>query len=162
MAGTKAVSLGRTTPSAEWNLEELLGHLDDSLDALFEGLTGRRIGQLPYADRVCGFRTRACAVFGAWVAGPSEDALAGERPLDGRVVAAVGAVEITVRGGTWPGPADGSGPFRRASRPNCGRGVRYAAAVVLPSRARTETRLLAFLGRRLQGLVELPRALYSR
>ncbi|MBW8819023.1 MAG: TIGR03086 family protein, partial [Streptomyces sp.] len=75
VAGTKAVSLGRTTPCAEWNLEELLGHLDDSLDALYEGLTGGRIGLLPHADRVCGFRTRACAVLGAWAAGPPEDVL---------------------------------------------------------------------------------------
>ena len=62
------------------------------------GLTGARIGLFPHTDRVCGFRTRARAVLGAWAAGPPEDVLVGERPLDVRVMAAVGAVEIAVHG----------------------------------------------------------------
>lgn len=72
VAGARRVSLDRGTPCAEWDLGELLEHLDDSLDALYEGLSGGRIGLLPHTDRVCGFRTRACAVLGAWAAGPPE------------------------------------------------------------------------------------------
>ncbi|MFJ8782976.1 TIGR03086 family metal-binding protein [Streptomyces sp. NPDC102476] len=160
VAGTKAVSLGRATPCAGWDLEELLGHLDDSLDALYEGLTGGRIGLLPHADRVCGFRTRACAVLGAWAAGPPEDVLVGERPLDVQVMAAVGAVEITVHGWDvaracgrqWPIPEGLAAELLSVAQCVVGeedRGVRFAAPVAVPSRARPETRLLAFLGRRL-------------
>ena len=160
VAGARTVGLGRGTPCAEWNLGELLGHLDDSLDALYEGLTGGRIGLLPHADRVCGFRTRACAVLGAWAAGPPEDVLVGERPLDVRVMAAVGAVEITVHG--WdvaracerPRPIPEGLAAELLSVAQCvvgeeDRGGRFAQPVAVPPRARAEAQLLAFLGRRL-------------
>ncbi len=154
------VSPGRDTPCADWNLGELLDHLDDSLDALYEGLTGARIGLLPHADRVCGFRTRACAVLGAWAAGPPEEVLVGERPLDVRVMAAVGAVEITVHGWDvaracgreWPVPEGLAAELLPVAECVVGqedRGVRFAGPLAVPSHARAETRLLAFLGRRL-------------
>ncbi|NEB02119.1 TIGR03086 family metal-binding protein [Streptomyces sp. SID13726] len=158
VAGAEAVSLQRGTPCAAWDLGELLGHLDDSLDALYEGLTGGRIGLFPHADRVCGFRTRACAVLGAWAAGPPEDVLVGQRPLDARVMAAVGAVEITVHG--WdvaracgrrrPIPEGLAAELLSVARCVVGdedRGVRFADPVEVPSRARPEVRLLGFLGR---------------
>jgi len=160
VAGAGHASLDRGTPCAEWSLGELLDHLDDSVDALYEGLTGGRIGLLPPADRVCGFRTRACAVLGAWAAGPPEDVLVGERPLDTAVMAAVGAVEIAVHG--WdvgracgrPRPLPDGLAAELLSIAQCvvgeeDRGVRFAAPVAVPSRARAEIRLLAFLGRRL-------------
>lgn len=40
-------SLERATPCAQWDLGALLDHLNDSLDALYEGLTGGRIGLVP-------------------------------------------------------------------------------------------------------------------
>jgi len=158
VAEARAVSLGRGTPCAEWDLGELLGHLDDSVDALYEGLTGGRIGLFPHTDRVCGFRTRACAVLGAWAAGPPEDVRVGERPLDARVMVAVGAVEIAVHG--WdvaracgrrrPIPDGLAAELLSVAR--CvvaeeDRGVRFAEAVAVPSGARAEVRLLGFLGR---------------
>ncbi|MET8081777.1 maleylpyruvate isomerase family mycothiol-dependent enzyme [Streptomyces sp. NPDC005303] len=162
VAGAQHVDPGRGTPCAEWNLGELLGHLDDSLDALYEGLSGGRIGLLPHADRVCGFRTRACAVLGAWAAGPPEGVLVGERPLDVRVMAAVGAVEITVHG--WdvarscgrPRPIPEGLAAELLSVAQCvvreeDRGVRFAEPVSVPSGARPEVRLLGFLGRGPQG-----------
>ncbi|MDH6448895.1 MULTISPECIES: TIGR03086 family metal-binding protein [unclassified Streptomyces] len=158
VAGTRSVRLGTGTPCAEWDLGELLGHLDDSLDALYEGLTGGRIGPLPLTDRACGFRTRARAVLGAWAAGPPEDVLVGERPLDVRVMAAVGAVEIAVHG--WdvarscgrPRPIPDGLAAELLSVARCvvgeeDRGVRFAAPVAVPSGARPEVRLLGFLGR---------------
>lgn len=158
VAGARRVGLGTGTPCAEWDLGELLGHLDDSLDALYEGLSGGRIGLLPQTDRVCGFRTRACAVLGAWAAGPPDGVLVGERPLHARVMAAVGAVEITVHG--WdvarscgqPRPIPEGLAAELLSVAQCvvgeeDRGVRFAEPVAVPSRARPETRLLAFLGR---------------
>lgn len=159
VAGAERAGLGRGTPCADWSLGELLGHLDDSLDALYEGLTGGRIGRFPHADRVCGFRTRACAVLGAWAAGPPEDVRVGERPLDVGVMAAVGAVEITVHG--WdvaracgrsrPIPEELAAELLSVARCVVGaedRGVRFADAVSVPSGARPEARLLGFLGRR--------------
>ncbi|MET7691335.1 TIGR03086 family metal-binding protein [Streptomyces sp. NPDC005483] len=158
VAAAQRVDLGRGTPCAQWNLGELLEHLDDSLDALYEGLSGGRIGLLPHADRVCGFRTRACAVLGAWAAGPPEGVLVGERPLDVRVMAAVGAVEITVHG--WdvgrscgrPRPIPDGLADELLSVARCvvgeeDRGARFAEPVSVPSSAHAGTRLLAFLGR---------------
>lgn len=173
VAGAERVGLGRVTPCAGWNLGELLGHLDDSLDALYEGLTGGRIGPLPPADRVCGFRTRACAVLGAWAAGPPKDVLVGERPLDVRVMAAVGAVEITVHGWDVARACERRRPIpdglaaELLSVAQCvvgdeDRDGRFAEPVAVPPHAGAGTRLLAFLGRRCQGLVEHPRPLYSR
>ncbi|MYT04875.1 MULTISPECIES: TIGR03086 family metal-binding protein [Streptomyces] len=159
VAGAQRVGLGTGTPCPEWDLGELLEHLDDSLDALYEGLSGARIGLLPHADRVCGFRTRACAVLGAWAAGPPEEVLVGERPLDVRVMAAVGAVEIAVHG--WdvarscgrPRPVPEGLAVELLSVARCvvgeeDRGVRFGAPVAAPSGAPAGTRLLAFLGRR--------------
>jgi uncharacterized protein (TIGR03086 family) len=158
VAGAHGVGPGRSTPCAGWNLGEPLGHLDDSLDALYEGLSGGRIGLLPHADRVRGFRTRARAVLGARAAGPSGGVLVGERPLDVRVMAAVGAVEITVHG--WdvarscgrPRPVPDGLAAELLSVAQCvvgeeDRGVRFAEPVAVPSGACAETRLLAFLGR---------------
>lgn len=152
--------LGRATPCAEWDLGELLGHLDDSLDALYEGLTGGRIGLLPRADRVCDFRTRACAVLGAWAAGPPDRVVVGERPLDVRVMGAVGAVEIAVHG--WdvaqacgrPRPlpvalAAELLPIARCVVAEEDRGVRFAAPVTVSPCVPADARLLAFLGRRI-------------
>ncbi|MFE9444266.1 TIGR03086 family metal-binding protein [Streptomyces sp. NPDC006602] len=156
-----AGSLGRGTPCAEWDLGELLGHLDDSLDALYEGLTGGRIGLFPGApgaDPACVFRRRACAVLGAWAAGHQERVLVGERPLDVRLMAAVGAIEIAVHG--WdvaqacgrprPVPASLAAELLPVARCVVGdedRGVRFAAPLQVPPRARGDARLLAFLGR---------------
>ncbi|SDP60274.1 TIGR03086 family protein [Streptomyces sp. cf386] len=159
VVGVEAASPGRGTPCAEWDLGELLGHLDDSLDALYEGLTGGRIGLFPRADRACGFRTRACAVLGAWAAGPPESALVGERSLDVRVMAALGAVEIAVHGWDvaqacgrpWPLPdvlAAELLPVARCVVAEADRGVRFGAPVAVPVGAGPGARLLGFLGRR--------------
>ncbi|MFI0514670.1 TIGR03086 family metal-binding protein [Streptomyces sp. WSLK1-5] len=158
VAEVRRVGLDRGTPCAEWDLGELLEHLDDSLDALYEGLSGGRIGVLPHVDRVCGFRTRACAVLGAWAAGPPGEVLVGERPLDVRVMAAVGAVEIAAHG--WdvarscgrprPVPEGLAAELLSVARCVVGerdRGVRFAEPVSVPPGARADVRLLGFLGR---------------
>ncbi|MFI7404634.1 TIGR03086 family metal-binding protein [Streptomyces sp. NPDC049541] len=163
VAAVGSGSLERGTPCTEWDLGELLGHLDDSLDALHEGLTGGRIGLTPMRpggdDLACAFRTRACAVLGAWAAGPGEQVVVGELPLDVRVMAAVGAVEIAVHG--WdvaqacgrPRPIPESLaaellPVARCVVAAGDRGVRFGAPVAVPLNAGPEARLLAFLGRR--------------
>ncbi|MGV9454316.1 TIGR03086 family metal-binding protein [Streptomyces sp. NPDC003635] len=159
VADVRSDSLTRGTPCAEWDLTRLLGHLDDSMDALYEGLSGGRIGLVPREDRACRFRTRACAVLGAWAAGPPQRLRVGERALDARVLAAVGAVEIAVHGwdvaqaGGRPRPIPDALaaellPVARCVVAGEDRGVRFAAPVPVSSRAGAQTRLLAFLGRR--------------
>ncbi|GAA2624150.1 TIGR03086 family metal-binding protein [Streptomyces vastus] len=157
-------SLGRATPCARWDLGELLGHLDDALDALHEGLTGGRIGLFPAAegraDPACDFRRRACALLGAWVALPGEEhsVAVGDRPLDVRVMAATGAVEIAVHG--WdvaqacgrPRPIPSALAAELLSVARCvvadeDRGVRFAEPVGVLPRAGASDRLVAFLGR---------------
>jgi uncharacterized protein (TIGR03086 family) len=162
VAGVGPRGLGRRTPCVQWDLGELLVHLDDSLDALHEGLTGGRIGLFPGepgADPACGFRRRAGAVLGAWAAGPTEQVLVGRRPLEVRVMVAVGAVEIAVHG--WD-VAQACGrrrpipdalatellPVARCVVEEADRGVRFAEPVAVPSSARPGARLLGFLGRR--------------
>ncbi|MCX4879793.1 MULTISPECIES: TIGR03086 family metal-binding protein [unclassified Streptomyces] len=163
VAGVAPGGLGRGTPCGQWDLRELLAHLDDSLDALHEGLTGGRIGVFPQepeaVDLACAFRTRACAVLGAWAAGPGERVLVGELPLDMRVMAAVGSVEIAVHG--WdvaqacgrqrPIPAPLAAellPVARCVVADEDRGVRFAEPVAVAACAPPQVRLLAFLGRR--------------
>ncbi|MDQ1044266.1 TIGR03086 family metal-binding protein [Streptomyces sp. V4I2] len=162
VAGVAPGGLGRRTPCAQWDLGELLGHLDDSLDALHEGLTGGRIGLFPgepSADPACGFRRRAGAVLGAWAAGPAERVLVGQRPLEVRLMVAVGAVEIAVHG--WdvaqayargrPIPEALAAellPVARCVVEEADRGVRFAEPVAVSSCAPPEARLLGFLGRR--------------
>ncbi|MGW3668381.1 TIGR03086 family metal-binding protein [Streptomyces sp. NPDC005141] len=155
------------TPCAEWDLGELLRHLDDSVDALYEGVADGRVGLCPAppaADPVCVFRERARALLGAWAAvsdapaAPAAPAV-GDRFLDPGLLAAVGALEIAVHG--WDvGRACGraraipSGlavellPVAHAVVADADRGVRFADPVGVPVPARPGDVLLAFLGRR--------------
>lgn len=161
VAGVEGVSPGRHTPCPGWDLGALLGHLDDALDALYEGLTGGVIGPFPGAPEAaaCGFRRRACAVLGAWAAGAPERVAVGDRALPSRVMVAVGAVEIAVHG--WDvGQAGGRPvplpvplaaellPVARQVVADADRGVRFAAPLAVPPSAGADERLLAFLGRR--------------
>ncbi|MFJ5263077.1 TIGR03086 family metal-binding protein [Streptomyces sp. NPDC088387] len=162
VAGVETGNLGRDTPCPEWDLAKLLGHLDDSLDALYEGITGGSIGLFPGVaepDAACGFRRRACALLGAWAAGPPDRVRVGERPLDIRLMAAVGAVEIAVHG--WdvaqacghvrPLPVRLAAellPVARYAVGDADRGARFGAPLAVPVWAEPDERLLAFLGRR--------------
>jgi len=162
-------SLGRPTPCARWDLGELLRHLDDSVDALHEGVVGGRVELFPAVgarDPVCAFRERACALLGAWAVVSGEMPCAGrvvsvgDRSLELELLAAVGAVEIAVHG--WD-VAQGCGrahpipaplatellPVARYAVADADRGVRFAEPVgAASSWPRPDDRLLAFLGRR--------------
>ena len=161
-------SLGRATPCAQWDLGELLCHLDDSVDALYEGVAsgsiGLRRGQ-DAADPVCAFRERAGALLGAWAVAsgaPPCDGVAvavGGRALELGLLAAVGAVEIAVHG--WdvaqasgrprplpPSLAADLFPVAQCIVADTDRGVRFAEPVGVPARACPGDRLVAFLGRR--------------
>ncbi|MGD1225330.1 TIGR03086 family protein [Streptomyces krungchingensis] len=76
-------TLGRATPCARWDLGELLRHLDDSVDALYEGVTDGQVGLCPTAgaaDPVCAFRERARALLGAWAVAFGDLPHAGDPP----------------------------------------------------------------------------------
>ncbi|WP_329548465.1 TIGR03086 family metal-binding protein [Streptomyces sp. NBC_01356] len=162
-------SLGRATPCSGWDLGELLRHLDDSVEALYEGVAAGRVGLCSSpatADPVCAFRERACALLGAWAVVSGEVPSAepsvgvGDGSLDLGLLAAVGAVEIAVHG--WdvaqacgrsrpipPALAAELLPVARWSVADVDRGVRFAEPVGAPSSwSRPGDRLLAFLGRR--------------
>ncbi|MET7700911.1 TIGR03086 family metal-binding protein [Streptomyces sp. NPDC005485] len=161
-------SLGRATPCAQWDLGELLRHLDDSVDALYEGVAGGSVGLCPGRDApdpVCAFRERAGALLGAWAVAAGEVPCTdipvdvGGQSLELDVLAAVGAVEIAVHG--WdvaqacgrprplpPALAADLFPVARCVVADEDRGVRFAEPVGVQPRSCPGDRLVAFLGRR--------------
>jgi uncharacterized protein (TIGR03086 family) len=167
LGGVAAVprgGLGLPTPCAAWDLGELLRHLDDSLDALYEGVADGRVGLcpgVPAADPVGAFRERARALLAAWAAGSAEPLtlVVGDRSMDLGLLAAVGALEIAVHG--WdvarscgrprPIPSGLAVELLTVARTvvaDADRGVRFADPVDPPSSACPGDVLLAFLGRR--------------
>ena len=106
-------ALGNRTPCADWNLRDLLLHMNDSLRALHEGIAAGHLDLDPAADvsaatadygdpradPVGVLKNRACTMVGAWVRpdGPESIAVA-DRSLASEVVAAAGAVEVAVHG----------------------------------------------------------------
>ncbi|GAA2618965.1 TIGR03086 family metal-binding protein [Streptomyces axinellae] len=112
--------LGRPTPCAAWDLGRLLAHMDDSLAALYEGITEGAVALRPRADPyderaptqgsgsrsgagsdpAALFRRRAVRLLGAWAAagtGHRPTSIAGS-PLTAEALALTGAVELAVHG----------------------------------------------------------------
>jgi uncharacterized protein (TIGR03086 family) len=108
MAAVAPRLLSRPTPCSDWDLQALLGHVNDSLAALCEGIDTGRIGPDPAADDGHGlagdlaatFRDRARLLLGAWTGAGRHDRLIAivDRPLPASVVAGTGAVELAVHG----------------------------------------------------------------
>ncbi|MEV3854556.1 TIGR03086 family metal-binding protein [Streptomyces sp. NPDC050095] len=167
LAGVTPCQLARPTPCAQWDLGALIGHLDDSLDALREGLGGGCVGlgagprTLLGADPGAGFRERARDLLGTAVR-DAEPVLVADRGLPAGVVAAVGAVEIAVHG--WdvaeargvrrpvpPALAAELLPLARRFVTSVERGTGFAEPVDVAPGACPGDRLVAFLGRRPAG-----------
>lgn len=159
-----AEALSHPTPCSDWNLRDLLHHVDDSLAALHESATGQvapvALRVSPDDDALVGVvRRRASRLIGAWVCAPQPRTVTvDDLPITAALACGVGAVEIAVHG--WdiaqacgrhrvvpPGLAaellDLAPLFVDAKD----RGDRFGAAVRLPTGASTSDRLLAFLGR---------------
>ena len=97
------------TPCVEWDLGTLLGHLNDALDTLGEGIDTGHIDPHPThgdsgaedgGDPAATFGDRAGRLLGAWRAAGGRGrvvAIAGH-PLPASMVAATGAIEIAVHG----------------------------------------------------------------
>lgn len=109
VARVKPGMLACPTPCTAWDLAALLEHVNDSLAALYEGITGGHIGLYPSTqpgapvgnstdERLATFRDRAIHLVTASATAADQDiAIAGQR-LPTSMVTAVGAVEIAVHG----------------------------------------------------------------
>ncbi|PXY31091.1 TIGR03086 family metal-binding protein [Prauserella muralis] len=158
-----SAALPRPTPCHEWVLRDLLWHMTDSLATLCEAADLGHIGLKPSgdepADLVGGLCERACALIHGWAAVEREAAVwVADRPLPADIVAAAGAVEITVHG--WdvaracgldrPVPGDLAEPLLELSPlfvTDADRPGRFAEPVAVSPRCEPGDRLLAFLGR---------------
>lgn len=154
--------LDTSTPCAEWDLRELLVHMDDSLTSLHEAGAVRRVwltsapepGGVALVDRL---RQRACQLLADWSTGHG-DVLVEGRPLSTPVLTSVGALEVAVHG--WD-VASACGATRSipdalaedllrlapvlvtaADRP-----ARFGVPLEVASSAAPGERLLAYLGR---------------
>jgi uncharacterized protein (TIGR03086 family) len=161
--------LGRPTPCADWDVRRLLGHVNDSLDALCEGAQSGHIGPAPVlggggeaaADLVTAFRDRARRLLSAYGPAGQRDRVisVGDLPLTASIMAGVGAVEVTAHG--WdisqacgrcrPIPAALATDLLGVAEvfvPRAGRRCLFAEPVPVPAQASPSDRLVAFLGRR--------------
>jgi uncharacterized protein (TIGR03086 family) len=106
-------SLDNETPCREWDLRALLLHMNESLQALHEAIA---VGHLeldpsldvtdvyadygdPMRDPVASLRNRACHMVGAWMSPSAPHVMSiADRCVAADVVAAAGAIEVTVHG----------------------------------------------------------------
>jgi uncharacterized protein (TIGR03086 family) len=105
LTGVRADLLDAQTPCADWDLRTLLEHMDDALAAFTEAadlgtVDLRPLATQPEAHRLVeSLRLRACSALGAWSAVHGDQPIAvGGAWLDAGVLAAAGALEITVHG----------------------------------------------------------------
>jgi uncharacterized protein (TIGR03086 family) len=164
-----AASLDRPTPCTEWDVGELLTHMNDSLLALHEAIAIGQVNLAPVDEVALGgrpdaqglvaaLRGRGCRMMGAWAVAQGNGPVAvGDAPLSSGIITAAGALEVAVHG--WdvaaahgcrlPIPAPLANELldlapllvTDADRPG-----RFGAPL-LPADAGPGTRLLAFLGR---------------
>ena len=161
------------TPCAAWDLELLLHHVSDSVGVLHEAITAGYVGTGPApgdggpgADPAGGLRLRAARLLAACGPdGPAGHLVAiGDRELAARMVAAAGAIEITVHG--WdiavacgshrpvpPGLAAVLLPIAPLFITPGTRAGLFADPVPVPGRACPGDQLVAFLGRRPQAIL---------
>lgn len=169
LADVRPVHLARPTPCARWDLDDLLWHMDDALDAFTEAAAGR-VPHVPgpavlAPERPAGVEARlgrlqqkACHLLGLWSAPPGGPVLVGGLPLPADRLVGAAALEITVHG--WdvgqatgearPIPADLAAalmPVAAAAVAAGDRGRRFAPPLLLPGGVPADRRLLAFLGR---------------
>jgi uncharacterized protein (TIGR03086 family) len=163
LTGVRDEDLGRATPCAGWDLEQLLHHLADSLAALTElrdlGITPlESVDEVP-RDPISAIRRQIATLVAAWngQTWPATCAI-GDRPLASTTVAAVGAIELTAHG--WDiytaRHIDRAIPARLAMPlltlghmviPDRTRYPEFAAALPVEASATPSARLLGFLGR---------------
>jgi uncharacterized protein (TIGR03086 family) len=152
--------LSRRTPCVQWNLGQLLAHMEDALDAFAEGAGGEvdLDDRIPALVRVQSLQQKACALLAAWSHDTPARVRIGEHTLDTPVVALAAALEVTVHG--WdvgraigsdrpiPEPlAQGLLPVAAALVAEAERGPEFGPPRPVPAGAPDDVRLLGFLGR---------------
>ena len=106
LAGVTAARLGAPTPCSEWDLHDLLVHMDDALDAFLEAAGGvvalrSRPLDAAAADTVTRVQVKACALVGVWTAAVCEGRATidvGGRPVPSGLLVSAAALEVTVHG----------------------------------------------------------------
>jgi len=105
-----AASLDRRTPCVEWDVGQLLTHMNDSLLALHEAIAIGQVNLAPVpevalgarldaAGLVTALRDRGCRMMGAWAVGGADGPVAvGDAPLSSGIVTAAGALEVAIHG----------------------------------------------------------------
>ncbi|GAA2632673.1 TIGR03086 family metal-binding protein [Actinomadura fulvescens] len=157
-------ALARPTPCRGWNLRMLFLHVNDSLDALYEGIDRGAVRLFPDAepdetDVVASFQERAHRLLAAWTGdGSGHIVTVAGCPMRAGAMASTGAMELAVHG--WdvsracgkdrPIPPDlamrllGICPMVVADDVRHGL---FAPPVAVPPGASPSDRLVAFLGR---------------
>jgi uncharacterized protein (TIGR03086 family) len=150
--------LSRPTPCPGWDLETLLGHLGDSVEALTLAIGGAAGGAGPAGDPVGRLRGSAGGLLMA-ARDCGQRVVVGDRVLTSNMVVVTAAIEITVHG--WdirmacgdrqPVPASLATILLPIApllvTPGTRRGL-FADPVRLPGSAGPGDQLVAFLGRR--------------
>jgi uncharacterized protein (TIGR03086 family) len=158
--------LGDATPCAGWDLQALLEHMDDSLDALLEAAGGEvalrpRPVEASAADLCTRLQVKACALADVWRAAERDGRqvvqVAGHR-VPAVLLVNTAALEITVHG--WDVGQSLGDPARIPSElarhlrsaalgvvTPADRGPRFAPPVVTTPDAPPDQALLAHLGR---------------
>lgn len=149
------------TPCERWDLGDLLGHMEDSLDAFAEGAHGtidlHSAAPAPVGERIRSLQVKACDLLGAWAGATTPTVAVGGRPMPVRTIARLAAVEIAVHGwdvGRTTGAdlpvaadlADALMPTALALALE--QHGEFGPPVPVPADAGPERRMLALLGRR--------------
>lgn len=94
--------VGRSTPCADWDLADLLAHMEDALDAFAEAAAGTvglsSAAPTPLGARVQALQRKACALLGAWLRAEQPTVDVGGHPLPVDAIARIAALEIAVHG----------------------------------------------------------------
>ena len=160
LAGVPGADLDRRTPCRDWNLGQLLAHMDDALDAFTEAAGGAvdvpARGWSPL--RVDRLQEKACALLGAWSGEVPDGVSVGGADLASELLVATAALEITVHG--WDVGCATTGeariPEQLASRllpvarqvvHRDDRMIRFAPPLPVSEGVPADRQLLAFLGR---------------
>src|SRR6266536_1709942 len=103
-------AMSRPTPCRYWDLQALLGHMDDSILALQEAIETASVdldasddaggwGWDVDVDPVARLRDRARRVLGAWTRADGHEVISiAGRPLPASILTSTGAVEVAVHG----------------------------------------------------------------
>ncbi|MCH1867918.1 TIGR03086 family metal-binding protein [Nocardioides sp. CFH 31398] len=176
LAAVRPAHLHRPTPCARWDLDDLLWHMDDALDAFTEASAGLvattpvrtpgSVAEPGVEARLGRLQRKACHLLGLWAALPrTTPVLVGDLPMDAPLLVGTAALEITVHG--WDvGQATGEGgavpadlaaallPVAALTVRPTDRGRRFAAPLLLPGGVPADLRLLALLGRTPRSLTD--------